>query len=157
VFCFATLCIVAPPIRGTLDVLPMDVNGSRAKRGAVCSLVETTREYVSIWYVYLDRGFYQVHVVAELEQLDVDYIVRARPSSGMKGRLSAGAKTVVDSYMMQRKAFADSVGGCYCLRGATPFERRRARLVRGRCFDSKSVRGGGTPPLGHRNVLPPDW
>ncbi|WP_331280783.1 transposase, partial [Halobellus rufus] len=44
-----------------------------------------------------------VHVVAELEQLGVDYIVRARPSSGMKDRLSAGAETVTDEYTMQRK------------------------------------------------------
>jgi len=102
-FCFATLCIVAPRTRFTLDVLAMDANGFRAKREAVRSLIETAREYVSIRHVYLDRGFYQVHVVAELEELDVDYIVRARPSSGMKDRLSAGAETVVDEYTMQRK------------------------------------------------------
>jgi IS4 transposase len=81
----------------------MDANGFRAKRDAGRSLLETAREYVSIRHVYLDRGFYQVHVVAELEQLDLEYIVRARPSSGMKGRLSAGAETVVDQYTMQRK------------------------------------------------------
>jgi len=102
-FCFATLCIVTPRVRFTLDVLPMDANGFRAKREAVRSLLETAREYVSIRHVYLDRGFYQVHVVAELEQLGVDYIVRARPSSGMKDRLSAGAETVVDDYTMRRK------------------------------------------------------
>jgi len=81
----------------------MDANGFRAKREAVRSLLKTAREYVSIRHVYLDRGFYQVHVVSELEQLGVDYIVRARPSSGMKGRLSAGAETVADEYTMQRK------------------------------------------------------
>jgi hypothetical protein len=102
-FCFATLCIVAPHTRFTLDVLPMDANGFRAKREAVRSLLETAREYVSVRHVSLDRGFYQVHVVAELEQLDVDYIVRARPSSGMKERLSTDAETVVDAYTMQRK------------------------------------------------------
>jgi len=102
-FCFATLCIVAPRTRFTLAVLPMDSTGFRAKREAVRSLIETAREYVSLRHVYLDRGFYQIHVVAELEQLGVDYIVRARPSSGMKGRLSAGAETVVDEYTMQRK------------------------------------------------------
>jgi len=102
-FCFATLCIVAPRARFTLAVLPMDANGFRAKQEAVRSLVTTAREYVSIRHVYLDRGFYQVHVVSELEKLDVDYIVRARPSSGMKDRLSAGAETVVDEYRMRRK------------------------------------------------------
>ncbi|PSP60805.1 transposase [Halobacteriales archaeon QH_7_66_37] len=102
-FCFATLCIVAPRTRFTLAVLPMDANGFRAKREAVRSLVETAREYVSIRHVYLDRGFYQVHTVAELERLGVEYIVRARPSKGMKDRLSAGAETVVDDYTMKRK------------------------------------------------------
>jgi len=102
-FCFATLCIVTPHVRFTLAVLPMDANGFRAKREAVRSLLETAREYVSIRHVYLDRGFYQVHVVSELEQMGIDYIVRARPSSGMKDRLSAGAETVVDAYTMQRK------------------------------------------------------
>mgnify|MGYP002761002718 FL=1 len=102
-FCFATLCIVAPRTRFTLAVVPMDANGFRAKREAVRSLLETAKQYVSIRHVYLDRGFYQVHVVTELEQQDVDYIVRARPSSGMKDRLSAGAETVADEYTMQRK------------------------------------------------------
>ncbi|GAB6878498.1 hypothetical protein JCM17823_10520 [Halorubrum gandharaense] len=102
-FCFATLCIVAPHTRFTLEVVPMDANGFRAKRDAVRSLLETAQQYVSIRHVYLDRGFYQVHVVEELEQLGVDYIVRARPSSGMKDRLSAGAETVADEYTMQRK------------------------------------------------------
>ena len=80
----------------------MDATGFRAKREAVRSLLETAQQYVSIRHVYLDRGFYQVHVVRELEQQDVDYIVRARPSSGMKGRLSASAETVADEYTMQR-------------------------------------------------------
>jgi hypothetical protein len=64
-YCFATLCIVAPGVRFTLAVLPMDANGFRAKQEAVRSLITTARRYVSIRHVYLDRGFYQVHVVAE--------------------------------------------------------------------------------------------
>ncbi|WP_245575965.1 transposase [Haloplanus natans] len=101
--CFATLCIVAPGVRFTLAVLPMDANGFRAKQEAVRSLIAEARRYVSIRHVYLDRGFYQVHVVAELDRLDVGYVVRARQSKGMKDRLSAGAETVVDAYKMQRK------------------------------------------------------
>ncbi|WP_328765699.1 transposase [Haloarcula rubra] len=102
-YCFATLCIVAPSVRFTLAVLPMDANGFRAKQEAVRSLIVEARQYVPIRHVYLDRGFYQVYVVAELERLEIDYIVRARPSTGMKARLSAGAETVVDAYQMQRK------------------------------------------------------
>lgn len=101
-YCFATVCIVAPRTRFTLAVLPMEANGCRAKRDAVRTLVETAREYVSIRHVFLDRGFYQVHVVAELNKLAVDFIVRARPSQGMTDRLSAGAETVVNEYQMQR-------------------------------------------------------
>ncbi|SEH67769.1 hypothetical protein SAMN05192561_1301, partial [Halopenitus malekzadehii] len=41
----------------------MDANGFRAKRDAVRSLLETAKQYVSIRHVYLDRGFYHVHVV----------------------------------------------------------------------------------------------
>ncbi len=83
-------------------MIPLDANGFRAKQEAVRSLIVKARQYVSIRHVYLDRGFYQVHVVTELEQLEIDYIVRARPSKGMKDRLSAGAETVVDAYRMQR-------------------------------------------------------
>ena len=101
-YCFATLCIVAPGVRFTLAVVPMDANGFREKQEAVRSLIGEARRYVSIRHVYLDRGFYQVHVVAELDQLNVGYIVRARPSKGLKDRLSAGAETVVDAYQMQR-------------------------------------------------------
>ncbi|ARS90084.1 transposase [Natrarchaeobaculum aegyptiacum] len=102
-YCFATICIVAPGTRFTLDVLALEANGFREKREAVRSLLETAREYASIRHVSLDRGFYQIHVVPELEQLGVDYIIRARLSNGMKARLSAGAETVIDDYLMQRK------------------------------------------------------
>ncbi|ELZ63973.1 transposase IS4 family protein [Haloferax prahovense DSM 18310] len=122
-FCFATLCIVAPRTRFTLDVVPMDANGFRAKREAVRSLLETAQKHVSIRHVYLDRGFYQVHVVAELERLDVDYIVRARPSSGMEDRLSGHAETVAEEYTMQRnrKPTASRRHG-FC--GSAPHNRR---------------------------------
>ena len=84
-------------------MIPIDANGFRAKREAVRSLLEAAQQYVSIRHVNLDRGFYQVHVVAELDRLDVGYIVRARQSSEMKSRLSAGAEAVADEYTMQRK------------------------------------------------------
>ena len=68
-FCFATLCIVAPHTRFTLDVVPIDANDFRAKRDAVRSLIETGKQYVSIRHAYLNRDFYQVHVISELEDL----------------------------------------------------------------------------------------
>ena len=49
----------------------MDTNGFRAEQKAVRSLIAEARRYVSIRHVCLDRGFYQVHVVAELARLDV--------------------------------------------------------------------------------------
>ena len=102
-YCFGTLCIVSPGTRFTLAVLALESNDFRARREAVRTLIEIAREYVSIRHVYLDRGFYQVHVVATLEQLDVDYIIRARPGKGMKNLLPSDSETVVDEYLMQRK------------------------------------------------------
>lgn len=102
-FCFATLCIVAPRTRFTLAVLPMNENSFRDNREAVRSIVKTVCEYISIRHVYLDRCFYQVHVVAALEQLAINHIVRARPSKGMKDRLSAENETVADDYTMRQK------------------------------------------------------
>lgn len=67
--CFATLYIVSPRTRLTLAVLSMDANGFRDKYEALRPLLETAREYVSIRHVYLDRGFHQVYIVVELEQL----------------------------------------------------------------------------------------
>jgi hypothetical protein len=101
-FRFATLCIVAPSIRFTLAVVPLEANGFEAKREAVRALIEEAREFIRIRHAYLDRGFYQVHVVAALEQLDVTYIVRARASNGMKAFLPADEETVVEDYLMQR-------------------------------------------------------
>lgn len=75
-YCFATLCIVTPGVRFTLAVLPMVANGFRAKQEAVRSPIVEARRYVSIRHAYPDRGFYQVHVIAELDRLSVEYIVR---------------------------------------------------------------------------------
>jgi ABC-type transporter lipoprotein component MlaA len=36
------------------------------------AIQQSTKQYVSIRHVYLDRGFYQVNVVTELEQQNVD-------------------------------------------------------------------------------------
>ncbi|WP_233559337.1 MULTISPECIES: hypothetical protein [unclassified Halorubrum] len=79
----------------------MDANGFRAKRDAVRSLLETAKQYVSIRHVYLDREFYKVHVVAELEQ---QTSVRVGPGSRMNDRLSAGAETVADEYTISESA-----------------------------------------------------
>ncbi len=50
-YCFATICIVAPGTRFTLDVLALEANGFRAKREAVRLLLETAHKYVSIRHV----------------------------------------------------------------------------------------------------------
>ena len=138
----------------------MEANGFRAKREAVRSLLETARKFVSIRHVYLDRGFYQVHVVAELEQLGVDYIVHARPSSGMKSRLSAGAETVTDEYTMQRKRKPTASVDVTVF--AVPHRTNEDEHVwfvtslRCRSGDSEGVRGGVPSPLGHRNLVSAD-
>jgi hypothetical protein len=99
---WATICALVDGVRFTLGWTLLPANDWRAKRQIVRSLIETAREQVRIRHAYLDRGFYQVFVVKELNDLNVEFIVRARPSKGMKDRLPEDAETVVADYEMQR-------------------------------------------------------
>ncbi len=44
---------------------------------AIRQLVSDAREYVDINRLYLDRGFYRVHLALTLEDLDVEFLMRA--------------------------------------------------------------------------------
>jgi hypothetical protein len=101
---FATICAIVDGVRFTLDWMILPANDWRAKRQVVRSLIQAAREKITIRHAYLDRGFYQVYVVRELKELDVEFIIRANPSQRMKDSLSAaGGETVVDEYEMRRK------------------------------------------------------
>ncbi|WP_228434388.1 DUF4157 domain-containing protein [Natrarchaeobaculum aegyptiacum] len=114
---------------------------------------------ISIRHLFLDSGFYQVHVVPELEQLGVDYIIRARLSNGMKARLSAGAETVIDDYLMQRKR--ESTASAAVTVFPVPHrstEDEHVWFVTNLNLEPgvrESVRVGVPPPLGNRDLLPP--
>ncbi|MDQ2051913.1 hypothetical protein RBH26_15655 [Natronolimnohabitans sp. A-GB9] len=44
---------------------------------ALRQLVSEVREYADINRLYLDRGFYRVHLALTLEDLDVEFLMRA--------------------------------------------------------------------------------
>jgi len=74
---FATICIVDPSVRFTLGWVALD--GEKTDELADClrQLVSQARECVDINRVYLDRGFYRVHLTLALEELDVEFVMRA--------------------------------------------------------------------------------
>ncbi|WP_255190989.1 hypothetical protein [Natronobeatus ordinarius] len=43
----------------------------------LCQLISDVRKYVEINRLYLDRGFYHVHLALTLEELDVEFLMRA--------------------------------------------------------------------------------
>jgi hypothetical protein len=74
---FATICIVDPSVRFTLGWVPLDGDKTDELAEALRQLVSQAREYVDINRVYLDRGFYRVHLALTLEELGVEFVMRA--------------------------------------------------------------------------------
>jgi len=74
---FATVCIVDPSVRLTLGWVALDGEETDELAEAICQLVSQARDYVEINRVYLDRGFYRVHLALTLEELDVEFVMRA--------------------------------------------------------------------------------
>jgi hypothetical protein len=74
---FATICIVDPSVRFTLGWVALDGDGTDELADALRQLVSQAREYVEINRVYLDRGFYRVHLALTLQELGVEFIIRA--------------------------------------------------------------------------------
>ena len=59
---FATICIVDPSARFTLGWVALDGDKTDELTDALRQLVSQAREYIDINRVYLDRGFYRVHL-----------------------------------------------------------------------------------------------
>ncbi|MFB6253340.1 MAG: transposase [Halobacteriaceae archaeon] len=76
-YTFATICLVDPPARFTLGWAPLDGTDTDELRAAIRQLIAQAREFVTIKRVYLDRGFYRVHLVRTLADLDVEFVMRA--------------------------------------------------------------------------------
>jgi IS4 transposase len=74
---FATICIVDPSVRFTLGWVALDGDETDELADALRQLVSQAREYVEINRVYLDRGFYRVHLALTLKELGVEFVMRA--------------------------------------------------------------------------------
>lgn len=83
-FAFVTLCIVDPAVRFTLAWDSIEADDSRTLRESIRRLITTARQFVQINRVYCDRSFYRVSLVETLDELDVNFVVRAPKTPGVK-------------------------------------------------------------------------
>ncbi|WP_136592173.1 transposase [Salinigranum halophilum] len=103
-YAFVTLCIVDPAVRFTLACESIEADDSRTLRESIRRVITTAQQFVQINRVYCDRGFYRVALVETLTDLDVDFVVRAPKTVGVKRALDAHDEaTFVTSYEMVRK------------------------------------------------------
>lgn len=100
---FATVCIVDPSARLTLGWVALDSEETDELAEAIRQLVSQAREFVDINRVYLDRGFYRVHLALTLEELGVEFVIRA-PQTRKVQRFIADhdEDTFVSEYEMAR-------------------------------------------------------
>ena len=90
---FATICIVDPDVRFTLDWTILEDSGADELAAAVRQLVSTPREYVTINHVYCDRELYRVRLVKIFDELDVDLVMRAPTNRGVQRRIRNTTQT----------------------------------------------------------------
>ena len=103
-YAFVTLCIVDPSVRLTLAWESIEAKDSRTLRESIRRCITTARQFVRINRLYCDRSFYDVLLVESLDDLDVEFIVRAPKTEGVKRVLDAHEeKTFVTDYEMVRK------------------------------------------------------
>jgi IS4 transposase len=99
-----TLCIVDPAVRFTLASESVEANDSRTLRESIRRLIATAREFVEINRVYCDRGFYRVPLVETFVELDLEFVVRAPQTVGVKRALEAhDTSPFVTEYELVRK------------------------------------------------------
>lgn len=101
-FRFATICVVVDGIRFCLDWQILPANDWRSKRQVVRSLVTVARKQIAIERAFLDRGFYQAGVIKTLNELQLDYLVRAPSHAGPDDRTSESA-VVDDEYEVRQR------------------------------------------------------
>lgn len=101
---FMTLCVVTDNKRLTIGVVPMTDTGVVAFRNAVLELVQTAQKRCRIRVLYADRGFYKAPVIKVLEDLDVNYFVRAQMGKTIKNMYRGNDDEVhVNTYTVKRK------------------------------------------------------
>ena len=100
---FATICIVDPDVRFTLDWTVLDDGSTDELAAAIRQLVSTAREYVTLDQVYCDRELYRVRLVETFTELGVDLVMRAPTNRGVQRRIEAhDAETFITEYEMRR-------------------------------------------------------
>lgn len=72
---YATITIVEPGCRFTINVIPMDKSSKKSE--IVSQLLESAKKKVKIGTVYLDRGFYQADVISVLNESGFNYLMPA--------------------------------------------------------------------------------
>lgn len=86
---FATICVVEPPARFTLAWTHLESGKTDEVADAIRHLVSEARTYVDINRLFLDREFYRVQLVETVKDLDVELVLRAPKTDGIKRRLEA--------------------------------------------------------------------
>ncbi len=100
---FATICIVDPDVRFTLDWTILEDGSTDELAAAVRQLVSTAREHITISHVYCDRELYRVRLVKLFDELDVDLVMRAPTNRGVQRRIKEhDADTFITEYEMRR-------------------------------------------------------
>lgn len=77
---FATICIVSPNVRFTLDWTSLDDGSTDELAAAVRQLASTSRKHVRINRVYCDHEFYCGHIVKTFKDLSIELVMRASKS-----------------------------------------------------------------------------
>lgn len=103
VYKFATICIVDPDVRFTLDWTILEDVSTDELAAAIRQLVLTAREYVTINHVYCDRELYRVRLVKTFTELGVNLVIRAPTNRGVQRRIEEhDADTFITEYEMRR-------------------------------------------------------
>jgi hypothetical protein len=126
---FVTICIVDPSVRFTLDWVALNGNDTDELADVLRKPVSQVRGYVDINRVYLNRGFYRVHLALALEELGVEFVMRA-PQTRKVQRFIADhdEDTFVAEYEMTRSEHSDGPDDNPARHGSTSLSRGRLLL-----------------------------
>ncbi|WP_254280635.1 transposase [Haloarcula marina] len=103
-YVFVTLCIVSSATRFTLASAYVAQTDTPSLVGVIRDVIETARKSVSITRIYCERGLYRVELVDALNDLDVEFVIRAPKTRGIKRVLSEhDEETFVTDYEVIRK------------------------------------------------------
>ena len=83
-YVFVTLCIVSPSARFTLASEHVAWTDTPSLIEAIRRVIETAARAVSITRIYCDLGLYRVELVKALVDLDVEFVMRAPKTPGIK-------------------------------------------------------------------------